>query len=55
MIFKVLTYEEVEELNNDLRSKLPGTAKVRYVRFRWGCGFCEPRRLVVQRALISPN
>ena len=29
MIYKVLKYQEIQELSGELRSKLPGTAKVR--------------------------
>lgn len=31
MIYKVLNYQEIQELSGELRSKLPGTAKIFYV------------------------
>ena len=31
MIFKVLSLKEIQDLNDELRSRLPGTAKVRHL------------------------
>ncbi|WAR21047.1 GLYL3-like protein [Mya arenaria] len=47
MIYKVLSHDEVEELNNELRSRLPGTAKIFYVIRSWLAGLLPGKEVIV--------